>query len=204
MSSEMKAPFDAALANMLSNLTLASGHWKLGKNAAKVVAESNKLNKGELKFDYLGAQKAYCFAMTGWSSEFTDYIAQIQPPYRSNHPDGFDHHFFMSTLMEVRGEYSRSDGKMALPRDKQHVEEISQHIQICLQNAYLPWLSNFVHFAPELIKRVLERPDFYSYPAPLIAFILKKNGMRWDGLNLQAGKAVIKNRTFDFDVLQSA
>ena len=141
--------------------------------------------------------------MFGLSLEFSEYLKTIAPPYKSNVPEGFDHHFGMSTIMEKRGVYSRSDGTISLPIRLDQIDEIIAHIQGILNDFYLPWLDRFINFSPDLIDDIVKRPDYYSYPVPLISFILKKNKMKFQDLTIQIGKTVMKNKLFDAELLNS-
>ena len=202
MNKEIKLKFDEQLSKILSEIEKKFDHLKVRKKGVRITSESDKNNYGELKFDFLGGQKAYYFAMTGWSADFDGYIADVRPPYGSNHPDDFDHHFFMSTIMEDRGIFSRSDGKIYLPNKEDDIFEICSHIKNCLNDVYIPWLIRFVKFSPELIESIVRRPDFYSYPSPLIAYLLKKNEMKYGDLGFKLGKGIIKNKDFDLKILE--
>ena len=109
----------------------------------------------------------------------------------------------MVTMMENRGVYSRSDGKIDLPIRLDQIDEIIVHIQDTLNDFYLPWLERFINFSPDLIDDIVKRPDYYSYPVPLISFILKKNKMKFQDLTIQFGKTVMKNKIFDTELLNS-
>ena len=201
MNKEIKLAFDDSLALMLSDGMKSSGKIKGYKKSLKLTALENNGNRGEVGFDYLGGQKAYYFVMFGWSLEFSEYLKTIAPPYKSNVPEGFDHHFGMSTIMENRGVYSRSDGTISLPIRLDQIDEIIAHIQVTLNDFYLPWLDRFINFSPDLIDDIVKRPGYYSYPVPLISFILKKNKMKFQDLTIQIGKTVMKNKIFDTELL---
>ena len=201
MNKEIKLAFDNSISLMLSEGVKSSGKIKAYKKSLKLTSPECSGNRGELIFDYLGGQKAYYFGMIGWSLEFSEYVKVINPPYKSNTPRGTDHHFSMVTMMENRGVYSRSDGKIDLPIRLDQIDEIIVHIQDTLNDFYLPWLERFINFSPDLIDDIVKHPDYYSYPVPLISFILKKNEMKFQDLTIKIGKTVMKNRVFDEGVL---
>ena len=109
----------------------------------------------------------------------------------------------MVTMMENRGVYSRSDGTISLPIRLDQIDEVIAHIQGTLNDCYLPWLERFINFSPDLIEDIVKRPVYYSYPVPLISFILKKNKMKFQDLTIQIGKTVMKNKLFDAELLNS-
>ena len=109
----------------------------------------------------------------------------------------------MVTMMENRGVYSRSDGTISLPIRLDQIDEIIAHIQGTLNDFYLPWLERFINFSPDLIDDIVKHPDYYSYPVPLISFILKRNKMKFQDLTIKIGKTVMKNRVFDEGVLNA-
>ena len=90
-----------------------------------------------------------------------------------------------------------------MPIRLDQIDEIITHIKGILNDFYLPWLDRFINFSPDLIDDIVKRPDYYSYPVPLISFILKKNKMKFQDLTIQVGKKVMKNRAFDEDVLNA-
>ena len=201
MNKEIKLAFDNSISLMLSEGVKSSGKIKAYKKSLKLTSPECSGNRGELIFDYLGGQKAYYFGMIGWSLEFSEYVKLINPPYKSNTPRGTGNHFSMVTMMENRGVYSRSDGKIDLPIRLDQIDEIIVHIQGTLNDFYLPWLGRFINFSPDLIDDIVKHPDYYSYPVPLISFILKKNEMKFQDLTIKIGKTVMKNRVFDEGVL---
>lgn len=203
MDKEIKSAFDAALYKVLSEVRCESVVIKASKKGLKINSFFDKENFGELKFDFLAGQKAYYFGMTGWSMAFGEFVADVAPPYGSNHPEGFDHHFFMSTIMENRGLYSRGDGKIYLPEKVGTISEICSHIENCLNEFYVPWLRSFVNFSPDLIGRVIQRPEFYSFPAPLIAFVLKVNNLHWEDVKVDLSRGVLRNKAFDTRLIGS-
>ena len=203
MNKEIKLAFDNSISLMLSEGVKSSGKIKAYKKSLKLTSPEYSGNRGEVIFDYLGGQKAYYFGMIGWSLEFSEYVKVINPPYKSNTPRGTDHHFSMVTMMENRGVYSRSDGKIDLPIRLDQIDEIIAHIQGTLNDFFLPWLDRFINFSPDLIDDIVKHPDYYSYPVPLISFILKKNKMKFQDLTIQVGKTVMKNKLFDAELLNS-
>lgn len=203
MIKDIKLTFDKGLSEMLGRVALANEQMKAAKKKLKLSSKLNPRNFGELAFDYLGDQKAYYFSITGWSADVTDFIEKIEPPYRSNVPVGFDHHFFMSTFMENRGVFSRADGKIYLS-EVRSIDETMKHIEHCLNDYYIPKIENFLTGAPPLITNVVDNPDFYSYPIPLISFVLKRNSMKFEELKLSLGKTLVKNPAFDKALLESS
>ena len=153
------------------------------KSFVKLTSLENSGNRGEASFVYLGGQKAYCLRMLGWSLEFSEYLKIIAPPYTSKVPEGFDHHFSMSTIREGRDVYARSDGTIGLPSRFDQIEEIVAHINGTLNDLYLPWRDRFLKFLPGLIDDVVKSPNYYNYPMPLISFILEKSKVNFQDAN---------------------
>ena len=203
MNKEIKLAFDNSISLMLSEGVKSSVKIKAYKKSLKLTSPEYSGNRGEVIFDYLGGQKAYYFGMIGWSLEFSEYVKVVNPPYKSNTHRGTGSHFSMVTMMENRGVYSRSDGTISLPIRFDQIDEIIAHIQGTLNDFYLPWLDRFINFSPDLIDDIVKRPGYYSYPVPLISFILKKNKMKFQDLTIQIGKTVMKNRVFDEGVLNA-
>lgn len=203
MTKEIKLAFDKSLSKMLDGIALGNERIKATKKRLKILSKLNSRNFAELEFDYLGDQKAYYLSITGWSADVAEYIKQVQPPYPSNVPAGFDHHFFMSTLMERRGVFSRVDGKIHLS-DIRSVDEVMMHIERCIKDNYIPKIENFLEASPALIENVVENPDFYSYPIPLISMALKRNSMNFEELKLSLGRMLVKNPAFDKALLASS
>ena len=173
MNKEIKLKFDEQLSKILSEIEKKFDHLKVRKKGVRITSESDKNNYGKLKFDFLGGQKAYYFAMTGWSADFDGYIADVTPPYGSNHPDDFDHHFFMSTIMEDRGIFSRSDGKIYLPNKEDDIFEICSHIKNCLNDVYIPW---YIMTSRENNKQTMEffeKNNYFNYPKDKIKFFIQ-------------------------------
>jgi hypothetical protein len=204
MSKEIKLKFDTDLAKMLSDLAQMIVEVKATKKALKITSETIPGNLGEIEFDYLGDQKAYYFGVFAWSEDFSRFIEKPSPPYESNIPEGFEYQFSMNTLMEDRGVYSRSNGKLLLPDNTQGIEENIAHIRKCIGDFYIPWVQRFVSISPNLIDDIIKNPRFYSYPAPLIAYAMKHNSMRVEDINIMPGKSIIKNKEFDEKLLSLA
>jgi hypothetical protein len=202
MTKEIKIAFDRKLSEMLAKIAHKNSQIKALKKKIKITSTSNKENFGEIEFDFLGDQRAYYFSMTGWSADFSNFLEMINPPYDSNVPIGFSHQFFMSTLMEERGVYSRSSGKVFLPQHEEKIPELIDNIEICLTNFYIPWIQEFLDASLGIVRKIAECPEFYSYPAPIISYVLNKNSVAWGDLKIPLGKNVIKNKNFDNKLLQ--
>ena len=102
--------------------------------------------------------------------------------------------------METRGVFSRSDGKIYLST-AQNMERDINHIQNCLNEHYIPKIETFLTCSPSLIDDIIENPDFYSFPAPLMAFTMRINSIRAEDLKVSLGKKILKNSIFDKNIL---
>ena len=200
MIKDDKKLFDEALATLLQNDIYSTQKLKASKKLLKFTSENFSRTVASIGFDYLSGQKAYYFAIVCSSGEFSDYISKINPPYISNNPPDFGYDFSMSSLMENRGIFSRTDGKIYLT-EVQDINKTIMHIGHCLNEYYIPKVENFLTFRPPLIKDIVENPNFYSYPAPLIAFVMQKNSIKPEDLKFSFGKKIIKNSTFDKSIL---
>lgn len=199
MSKEIKKTFDAEIEKILKNLNISSKS-RVFKKSIKLNSLLTK-NSAEISFDFLAAQKAYYFNLTGYSDEFSEYIEKIKPPYNSNTLDGFEHHFNMSTLQEKSHSYSNQVGKIYLTSNHLEFNYQLDNLSKALAGFYIPWLIEFLDFKVELIYKILQRPDFYSYPIPMVVYILKKQGVKLSDLNLEIGKKIIKNKEFDNNLM---
>jgi len=201
MSNDAKKIFGDLLAEMLSKRVTSRLKIKSTKDTIKVFSDRWKKTLGHLEFVYLGGQKAYYLAISATSDEFSEFISNMNPPYKSNKPDGFNHHFSMSTLMENRGVFSRSGGTIYLPSKPEHISETISHIENVLNSTYIPLLERFVRFSPELVGDILANPDYYSYPIPLVVFALKANSLHSDFIKTNINRKAIKNSEFDKKIL---
>lgn len=199
MSKEIKKTFDAEIEKILKNLNISSKS-RVFKKSIKLNSLLTK-NSAEISFDFLAAQKAYYFNLTGYSDEFSEYIEKIKPPYNSNTLDGFEHHFNMSTLQEKSHSHSNQVGKIYLTSNHLEFNYQLDNLSKALAGFYIPWLIEFLDFKVELIYKILQRPDFYSYPIPMVVYILKKQGVKLSDLNLEISKKIIKNKEFDNNLM---
>lgn len=199
MSKEIKKIFDAEIEKILKNLNIPS-KTRVFKKSVKLNSLSTK-NSAEISFDFLAGQKAYYFNLTGYSDEFSEYIEKIKPPYKSNTLDDFDHHFNMSTLQEKSNSHSNQVGKIYLTSSNLELNSQLDNLSKSLTDFYIPWLIEFLDFRVELIYKILQRPDFYSYPIPMVSYILKKQGVKLSDLNLEVSKKIIKNKEFDNNLM---
>ena len=197
---EMKKAFDEALAFLLQNSVHTTQKMKAGKKSLKIASLTFPRTVANLDFDYLSGQKAYYFSITCSSGEFESYISDVAPPYPSNKPPDLRHDFSMSTLMETRGVFSWLVGIIYLST-AQNMERDINHIQNCLNEHYIPKIENFLTFSPSLIDDIIENPDFYSFPAPLMAFTMRINSIRAEDLKVSLGKKILKNSIFDKNIL---
>ena len=200
MTKEIKKIFDDALAILLQNSIHTTQKMRAGKKSLKISSLNFPKTVAELSFDYLSGQKAYYFSIACSSGEFENFISEIAPPYASNRPPDLKHDFSMNTLMETRGFFSRSDGKIHLS-EVESVERVMIHIQSCLNEHYMSKIENFLTFSPSLINVIADNPDFYSFPAPLIAFTMQINSINPEDLKVALGKKILKNNTFDKNIL---
>ncbi|THJ30093.1 hypothetical protein E8K88_17840 [Lampropedia aestuarii] len=202
MTKEAKKNFDEALAGILKNGIRATQQIKANKKSLKLKSNEYQETFGEISFDYLSSQKSYYFSIACVSGEFSDFLSKIAPPYQSNRPPDLGHDFSMNTLMEDRGVFSRSNGKINL-LDVTNLNEMMLHIESCLNDYYIPKVENFLTFSSSLIEDVAKNPDFYSYPIPLIVFVMKKNSIKFKELQTPMNKKLFKNSLFDKSLLES-
>lgn len=200
MDKEIKKLFETELSSLLKKLNIPARTRSL-KKSIKFESLSTE-NKAELAFSYLGSQKAYYIELTGYSGEFSYYIQKIVPPYKSNMVDGFSAHFYMTTLQEKSHSHAQQLSKIYLPHSDHVLDLCINQISDALNGFYIPYLMAFVDFNPSLIHYIVQRPDFYSYPIPMIAYVLEFNGLKWSDLNLPIGKKIIRDREFDEALLQ--
>ena len=204
MSKEHRSAFEAALQTHLRERLTAPVALKVTKNKVNLSVESDRSRAGFLALAYLQKAGGYMLTVAGTNSVFTACYARNPPPYRSNLPPEWQ--YVMNSLMEKFKIFSQDiGGTVPLPTTDAAVDSACEWIAEKLNTIYIPRLSNFLLCAPGLIGDIIENPDHYDYPIPMIACAISANALDpRDYADRLLIKRLLKHRTYDSRVLLGA
>ncbi len=202
MSIELRKKFEDELNRYLKgNITLTK-NMKILKNKIKINGVDAINNRGELSWGYLNNANGYFLSIFVASDELNDFFDELAPPYKSNLLTG--NVFFMNTLMEKFKIFAtKIGGTVDLPKNEQERIEACEWIYTKMEDIYLPRVINIIELKPEAIDDIVANPDYYAYPFLTILYVIKKNNLSLNDLNMESifSKKIFGNKSFDKNLL---
>ncbi|HDR9483833.1 TPA: hypothetical protein QDC20_001146 [Burkholderia aenigmatica] len=200
MGAELKKIFEKRLQETLKESIDGSG---VKVSRGEIVVGREGVGNGRIGFRFLRNANGYILSAAADSPDFQDFYKKSNPPYKPKIPTGMV--FAMNTSMEVVKSFSPNiGGAVDLPRNEEEVESTCRWICEKVVNIYFPRVINVVEVRPDLIRDVMDNPNYYSYPFLTIVFAARKNGIELSGLDVDylLGKKVSGNRSFDENILK--
>ena len=205
MTQNLKLDFEKQLKEELTILLSSYKNINISSNEIEIKIKKTKNNsaQGFIALDYLVNAKGYALVMSVDSPEFQNFIKEVNPPYKSNLLT--EHTLAMTSSGEKNKTFSPTiGGAVALPRTPDKIEETCQWICERITSIYLPRLFHLINFESELIQDILENPDHYSYPFPLILYAVRKNNLSINDVDehLLFSKKISKNKSYDRSLVE--
>jgi hypothetical protein len=203
MSKENRAIFERALLGEIKQITCAGLALSASKNALKF--RLNKQLVAELDFQHLAKSGAYVLLGRVIGGPIFECASRIRPPYRSNLAS--DACFSFTTSGRQDKKFSQNVyGSIDMPKPDAALA-VSKHIRRALEDYYVPMIAGCIIPSDRTIEDVLYEPTDYAYPAVFVhcaitcdPSILKPGVMA----RLKTRKRMIKNKTFDLELLDRA
>ena len=204
MSKEQRTAFEAELQIRLRERLTAPVGLKVTKNKISLSVDSDRSRTGILGLQYLQKAGGYMLTVAATNGAFTAFYERNPPPYRSNLPPEWQ--YAMNSLMEKFKVFAQDiGGTVPLPTTDAAIDSTCGWICEKLNTIYLPRLSNFLLCTPGLIADIIENPDYYDYPIPMIACAISSNALDPRGYaDRVLIKRLLKNKAYDSSVLLGA
>jgi uncharacterized protein YqgQ len=179
---EIKKLFESRLQDYLKcRLDIPKEASILKKNIKYKWTEENKVD-GFVGFDYIQKANGYTVIMSFESTDFSDFLSEVSPPYRSNLLSKA--HFTVLSINFSRQKlFGNTSGTLYLPNNEQDIDKALELFCSDLNGFILPLSNNFYCLNEKLIDDVIKYADFYSHPTLLVIFLAKKHGMRLEDIN---------------------
>lgn len=194
-----KLQFKAALAARLADARSSILLLKPLKAGIKMLDVETGKQLGELAFDYLrnaGGVYLTCDVRGGIVHEV---LRDLQLPYGSNLMNGATMSF--NSLSEGRKEFSPDIGGVVRVYNGMDIDRTCGEIIGRLITWHIPKMERIITASKVLIEDVVAYPDHYSYPLPVIAICLIRNGSTDIEAELAPyarNKRLARNRSLDF------
>jgi hypothetical protein len=205
VTTELRKLFEVELQNYLKLNFSFGSNVKFLKNEISIKKTKNNEASGDVGFRFLNNACGYILYTAVDSPELIDFFNEVNPPYRSNKPEGIV--YAMNTSME-RGFKSFSPnmgGTVDLPKNEEDRKKVCEWIYTKVRDIYLPRVMNLIELKPEAIKDIILFPDYYSYPFLTISYVIKKNNIPLSDLDMESilSKKVSGNKSFDINLLDT-
>lgn len=200
MSKENRIYFEEKLQEELKNIEYKALAVTVVKRGLKFRFEKKLV--AELYFQYL--VKSHAFTLIGrvFGGPIFNGMSKIIMPYKSNLTSDACFSFISSGRQDKK--FSPSIyGHISVPRPENAIG-VCQHIRHALEEYYIPLMSGCILPAERTIDDVIYSPGDYSYPAAFIHCAINYNpSILKDNVKekLRSNKKIIKNKTFDFELL---
>lgn len=205
MSNELRKAFEKKLQDFLNGNADCIPDVKVLKNKLFVKKMKNNEASGYIGFDYLNNAHGYVLYAGVESPELLDVFKSINPPYRSNKPEYIV--YSMNTSMEIgfKSFAPNIGGTVDLPRNDEERENACEWIYTKVKDIYLPRVMNLIELKPETIDDVIAHPNYYAYPFLTILYIIKKNNLSLNDLNMESilSKKIFGSKSFDKNLLDT-
>ncbi|MHA6308141.1 hypothetical protein ACX3SV_13740 [Hafnia paralvei] len=204
MSIELRKQFETELNNYLKENLTFSKNINILKNKININNKGVINACGELSWGYLNNAKGYFLSLSVDSIELNKFFNEITPPYKTNLLT--NNVFYMNTLMEKFKSFAtKIGGTVDLPRSEKERSETCEWIYTKINDIYLPRVINLIELKPKAIDDVVVNPSYYAYPFLTILYIIKKNSIPLDSLNMESilSKKVVGSKSFDKNLLDT-
>ena len=161
---------------------------------------------GYICFDFLNNARGYCLCTSVDSPELIDFFNKVNPPYRSNKPEGVV--YAMNTSMEgsFKSFAPNFGGTVDLPRNEEERKKACEWIYTKVRDIYLPRAINLIELKPETVNDIILFPNYYAYPFLIILYLIKKHNMSLSDKDMESvfskRKRIIGNKSFDKQLLE--
>ncbi|MCX8712188.1 hypothetical protein J3U57_06760 [Gilliamella sp. B3464] len=176
MSKELRTQFEKELQIFLKDKLKSYLYIKVNRN--KIILDNKKGSKAVILLTYQNASHTYVFYMNVYSTEITNFIDSIQPPYSSN----FDNKDI------VYNSYYLSEKKsdpILLPITEKGKEYTFDRILNILNTIYLERAYNLIEVNKKLIKDIMYKPHAYAYPFLISLYAIQKNKISYQDIDLE-------------------
>ena len=204
MSIELRKQFETELNNYLKENLTCYKNIKVLKNKINVNGVGVVDAQGELSWGYLNNANGYFLSLSVDSIELNDFFNEITPPYKTNLMTNKT--FYMNTLMEKFKLFAtRIGGTVDLPVSEKERSKTCEWIYTKIKDIYLPRVINLIELKPKTIDDVIDNPGYYAYPFLTILYVIKKNNIPLDSLNMESilSKKIVGNKSFDKNLLDT-
>lgn len=205
MTTELRKLFEVELHNYLKVNFECGSNIKLLKNEISIKKTKDNEASGDVGFRFLNNACGYILYTGVNSPELIGFFNEVNPPYRSNKPEGIV--YAMSTSMErsFKSFSPNIGGTVDLPINEEGRKKACGWIYTKVKDIYLPRVMNLIELKPETINDVIAHPEYYAYPFLTILYIIKKNNIPLSELNMESilSKKVSGNRSFDKNLLDT-
>lgn len=205
MTAELRKFFEVELQNYLKSNFAFGSNVKYLKNEISIKKTKSNEASGDVGFRFLNNACGYTLYTGADSPELIDFFNKVNPPYRSNKPEGIV--YAMNTSMEhgFKSFSPNMGGTVDLPKNEEDRKKACEWIYAKVKDIYLPRVMNLIELKPETINDVIAHPEYYAYPFLTILYIIKKNNIPLSELNMETilSKKVSGNRSFDKNLLDT-
>ncbi|EIX6434131.1 hypothetical protein MKU92_003074 [Salmonella enterica] len=205
MTVELRKLFESELNGYLKGKFDFCSNVKYLKNEISIKKTASNESSGDVGFRFLNTSHGYILYTGVDSPELLRFFNEINPPYKSNKPEGIV--YAMNTSMEVGFKsFSPSmKGTVDLPKNEDERKKACEWIYTKVRDVYLPRVMNLIELKPEAIEDVISFPDYYAYPFLTILYIIKKNNIPLSVLNIESifSKKILGNKSFDKNLFEA-
>ncbi|HAV1239757.1 TPA: hypothetical protein JGU28_004542 [Salmonella enterica] len=205
MITELRKLFEVELHNYLKGNFVCGSNVKFLKNEISIKKTKDNEASGDVGFRFLNNARGYILYTGVNSPELISFFNEVNPPYRSNKPEGIV--YAMSTSMEhgFKSFSPNIGGTVDLPINEEGRKKACEWIYTKVRDVYLPRVINLIELKPEAIKDIVLFPNYYAYPFLTILYIIKKNNIPLSELNIESilSKKILGNKSFDKNLLDA-
>ena len=207
VTAELRKLFENELHNYLKANLVCSSNIKCLKKGISIKKTKDNESTGDIGFDFLNNARGYCLCTSVNSPKLIDFFNNINPPYRSNLPEGIV--YAMNSLMEgsFKSFAPKFGGTVDLPRNEEERKKTCEWIYAKVKDIYLPRAMNLIELKPETVKDIILFPDYYAYPFLTILYLIKKHNMSLSDKEMESiyskRKRILGNKSFDKQLLDT-
>lgn len=192
----MRNKFETELKMHLKTEFKSFSNMKVNKN--EIVIKFDEAN-ALIGFSYLSKSMGYAIHSSVIMPALSHFYNEISPPYRPNLFSGC----VMAMSSEQESNKSFSNRIVSLPDNDEKIMNACLLITEKIKTEYLLRIEKLVKLEIEAIDDILDNPDYYAYPFLTILYIIKKNNVIPDKINLELilSKRITGRKTFDKELL---
>ena len=207
VTAELRKLFEIELHNYLKANLVCGSHIKCLKKEISIKKTKDNQASGHIGFRFLNNDRGYILYIGVYSPELIDFFKEVNPPYRSNLPEGIV--YAMNTSMEssFKSFAPKFGGSVDLPRNEEERKKTCEWIYAKVKDIYLPRAMNLIELKPETVKDIILFPDYYAYPFLTILYLIKKHNMSLSDKEMESvfskRKRILGNKSFDKQLLNT-